>query len=72
MLYYSRFVKKKYTTVTIPVTCAFIFIMLLFVKEKKNTKTLSIKCIIQFVNMLNKIHFYVWYIEGVFFIDVIY
>lgn len=68
MLYYCRFVKKKYTTVTIPVTCAFIFIMLLFVKEKKK-KTLSIKCIIQFVNMLNKINFYVWSIEGAFFID---
>lgn len=56
--------------ITMYVTCAFIFIMLLFVKQKLQ-KTLSIKCIIQFVNTLNKIHFYVWSIEGVVFILVI-
>lgn len=39
--------------------------------ETKVTKTMSIKCIIQFVNTLNKIHFYVWSIDGVLFIHVI-
>lgn len=33
--------------------------------ETKVTKTLSIKCIIQFVNTLNKKHFYVWSIDSV-------
>lgn len=70
MLYYSKFAKgvgekkKIDTIITIYVTCAFIFIMLLFVKQKVQ-KTLSIKCTIQFVNTVNKIHFYVWSIDSV-------
>lgn len=39
--------------------------------ETRVIKTLSIKCKIQFVNTLNKIHFYVWSIDSVCFMFVV-
>lgn len=52
-MYHCRTADKHYAMITVYVTCAFIFLILLFVKEKV-TKILSIKCTIQFVNTLNK------------------
>lgn len=71
MPYYSRFAEKKMTPQSLVICYMCFYFYNAVVCERKVTKTLSIKCIIQFVNTLNKIHFYVWSIDGVFFIHVI-
>lgn len=58
MLYYSRLHHDH----SICYTCFYFYNNV--VCETKVTETLSIKCIKQFVNTLNKIHFYVWSIDG--------
>lgn len=69
MLYYSRFAEKKWHHDHNICYMCFYFYNAVVCETKK--KKLSIKCIIQFVNTLNKIHFYVWSVDGVFFMHVI-